>query len=95
MDYDEFVRIMIKFISRHPISIPLTKIPNPNFLLRLLNKAFERVKIEEVEVKIIDDRIVPIHKVTFLCAIVFAENPKGFQVKEPTLDEFQSFLTQI
>ena len=28
LDYDEFVRVMIEFISHHPIIVPLTKTPN-------------------------------------------------------------------
>lgn len=80
MDYDEFVRIKIEFISHHPIVVPLTKIPNPNVPLRLLHNAFERMKIEDdvLEVKITNNRIVLVHKATFLRANGIAENPKGF-----------------
>ena len=97
MDYVESMRIMIKFISLHPIVVPLTKILNPNFPLRSLHKAFERVNIEDdvLEVKITDDRIVPVHKANFLRAIGIIEKPKGFQMYEPSSKEVQSFLTQI
>ena len=83
MDYDESIRVMIKLINHHPIAIPLSKILNPNFPLRLLHKAFERVKFEDgvLEVMIKDDRIVPMHKATFLRAIDVVENPKGFQAQ--------------
>lgn len=82
VDYNNYVRIMIYFISCHPIILPLTEILNPNFHLRILHKVFEHVKIEVefLEVKITGDRIVSVHKVTFLIAIGFKENPKGFQV---------------
>lgn len=86
LDYNESVRIMIQFISIHPIAIPLKKIPNPNFPLRLLHRAFVRIKIEDgiLEVKITTDRIVLLHKSTFLRAIGVAEDPQGFLVQEPT-----------
>lgn len=82
MDYYESIIIKIDFISRHPIAVPLTKIPNPNLPFRLLHKAFDFVKFEDgiLEVKIIDDRIVLVHKVMFLRAIGVSENPQGFQV---------------
>lgn len=38
---------------------------------------------------------MPIHKCTFLKAIVGKENPKGFKVWEPTTEEFQQFLNHI
>lgn len=71
---------MIEFISRHPIVIPLTKIPNPNFPLRLLHKSFELVNFEDevFEVKITDNRTVHVHKATFLREIGVVENPQGF-----------------
>lgn len=71
MDYDEYVRIIAEFISHHPIDVPLTKIPNPDFPLRLFLKTFERVKIENgvLEVRIIDDRIMHVHKSIFLKVI--------------------------
>lgn len=64
MDYDDSIRVMIEFISRHPISVPLTKIPDPPLPFRLLHTAFERIRIEDdiLETVISDDRIVAIHK---------------------------------
>lgn len=55
------------------------------------------MKIEKfvLEVKIINDRIVVVHKATFIKAIGIPENPNGFQVHEPSSEEFQSFLSQI
>lgn len=38
---------------------------------------------------------MPIHKSTFLISIGVRENPKGFQVQEPTAKEFQQFLNHI
>ena len=83
MDYDESIRVMIEFISHHPISIPPTKTSNPQIPLGILHTAFERIKIQDgaLETKINSDRIVPISKQTFLKAIRIPENPKGFQVK--------------
>lgn len=45
---------MIEFISHDPITIPLTKIPNRKLPLRILDKAFERIKIKDdvLEVKV-------------------------------------------
>lgn len=97
MDYDESVWNMIKFISCHPMVAPLTKIPNPNFPLQLLHNTFERVKIDKdfPEVNIIADKIVPVHTSMFLNEIKILENPKGFQMQKPTVEEFQSFLSEI
>lgn len=73
--------------------------PKASFHLRLLHKAFERVKFEDgvIGCKIINDLIVPIYKESFLHAIGFAANPQGFQVVESSPKEFQSFffLNQI
>lgn len=68
--YDKSMSIMIEFISRHPIVVLINKIPNPNFPLRLLHKAFERVKIKEgvLEVKKTDYKIIPVHNANFLKA---------------------------
>lgn len=97
MDYDEFIRVMIEFISWHPISIPLTKIPDPPLPIRLLHKAFERVKIDNnvLETVICSDHFVVVHKKTFLKAIGMPENPENFKVQEPNPQEFQLFLKEI
>ena len=83
MDYNEYIWVMIEFISCHPISFPLTKIPDPPIPLRLLHTAFDRIKIEDgvLEIRIIGDRIVPVSKQTFFRAIGIPENPKGFVVQ--------------
>ena len=96
-DYDESVRVMIKFIMNHPIFVPLTKVPKPPLPLHLLHTAFTRINIDDIvlETKITSDRIVPVHKSTFLRAIGVKENTKGFKVQEPTLEEFQLFLNHI
>lgn len=68
---------MIEFISLRSIVVPLTK-------------SFERVKNEDdvLEVKIIEDMIIPVHKAAFLRAIGIIEKPKGFQVQGPSSEEF-------
>ena len=70
-DYDESIRFMIEFISRHPIIVPLMKISNPPIPLRLLHTAFDRIKIEDrvLEIRITRDRIVLVPKQMFLRAI--------------------------
>lgn len=97
MDYDESIRVMIKFIARQPLSVPLTNVPDPSLLIRLLHKAFERIIIEDyvLETVIFGDSIVPIHKKPFLVEIRMPENPQGFTVQEPTPQEFQSFVNVI
>lgn len=79
-DYDESVRVMIKFITRHPIAVPLTKTLNPNFPLHLLHKASESIKLHNdvLECLIIEDKIVLVSKETFLRAIVVSLNTEGF-----------------
>lgn len=71
MDYEESIQVTIEFNSRHPIAIPLTKMPDPPLPLRLLHIAFEHVKLEEdiLEKVISGDHIVPVRKKTFLDAI--------------------------
>lgn len=88
---------MIDFVSHHPIAIPLTKTQNPNFCLRLMHKEFERIKLNNdiLECLIINDRIIPVTKETFHQSIRVSLNPEGFQVFEPTLEEFQGFLNQM
>lgn len=88
---------MIEFISRDPIAIPLTKIPNTNSPIRFLHIAFKSVNIKNdvLECYIKDDMIILVTKATFLKAIGIYSNPKGIQVVEPTTGEFQGFLTQI
>ena len=68
MDFDEPIRVMIEFIAQYQIAVPLTKIPEPPIPFRLHRTAFEHIKIENdiLETKIPGDRIVPIHKSTFL-----------------------------
>lgn len=48
-----------------------------------------------MEVLVIDDRIIPVTKDLFLRAIGVPQNPKVFDVDEPTVAEFQAFLYQI
>lgn len=88
---------MVELIFHHPIFVPLTKIPNPPIPLRLLHTTFERIEIDNdiLETKIIGDRIVPIHKSTFLKAIGVAKDIENFKVEEPTTEEFLSFLDHI
>ena len=59
MDYDESIRVMIEFIAHHPISIPLTKVPETALPLHLLHTTFTRIKIDNdvLEFKITGDRI--------------------------------------
>lgn len=80
-DYDESVRVMIKFITRHPIAVPLTKTLNPNFLLCLSHKTFKIIKVSNdvLQCLITDDMIIPITNETFLKAIGVYPNPEGFQ----------------
>ena len=82
MDYDESIRVMIDFISRHPIYVPLTKISDPPIPLCLLHTAFDIIKIEDgvLEIRITGDYIIPVSKKTFLRDIGITENPKGFTV---------------
>ena len=47
LDYDESIRVMIGFIANHPISIPLTKIPEPPLPLHHLHRAFTCIKLED------------------------------------------------
>lgn len=63
----------------------------------MLHKPFEIVKIKDVvlEVKIIDDQTASVYKLNFHRAIGVTKNRQSFKLKEPTYDEFQSFLTQI
>ena len=97
LDYDEPIRLMIEFIAKHPISIPLAKIPKPPLALHHLPHAFTSIRLKDdtLETTIIGDRIVPIYKSTFLKAIGVKSNPRGFIVVEPTTEEFQTFLTYI
>ena len=92
MDYDESIRVMTEFISHHPIAVQLMKTPNPQLPLQILHTAFERIKIEDdvLDTKITGDMIVLVNKQTFLKAIGIPKNPKGFQVHEPTSEEFQT-----
>lgn len=71
MDYDESIQVMIEFISLHPLVVPLTKIPDPPLPLCLLHTAFERIIIEDDVLKTVisGNRIVAVHKKTFLAAI--------------------------
>ncbi|KAL7618681.1 hypothetical protein Lser_V15G04364 [Lactuca serriola] len=96
-DFDESVRVMIEFISIHPIHVPLTKIPNPKFPLSLLELAFKRVLVKDdcIEVTIIDDRVATVTKSTFLRAVGVDENPEGFVATEIAMDQFQAFLSEI
>lgn len=93
MDYGESIQVMIEFISKHPITVPHTKIPNPSLPLRILHKYFERIKIENdvLEVKIVDDKFVPVHKSIFLKEIDIPKNPKGFVFRNPQLKSFTRF----
>ena len=61
-----------------------------NFHFDFWTKAFERFKIENdvLECYITDDMIVPFSKETFLKAIGVSPNPEGYQVVEPTAEEF-------
>lgn len=88
---------MIEFISLYPITIPLTKNPNPPIPVRLLHTDFDRIKIEDgvLEIRINGDRIVLVSKQTFLKVIGIPENPKGFTIQEPTSKDFQMFLNHI
>lgn len=97
MDYDESIWVMIEFISRHPIAVPLTKIPDPPLPLRLLHTEFEKVRIENnvLETMISGEWIFTVHKKIFLDMIGMPENPKGFKVQEPSPQEFQSLLNDI
>lgn len=83
IDYDELIHVMIEFISQHPIVVPVTKTPDPQLPLSILHKAFERIKIENdiIETKLIGDKIVPMHKKTFLKAIGIPKNPKAFHIQ--------------
>ena len=85
LDFDEPIRVMIEFLTNHPIFIPLTEILDPPLPLILLHTAFTRIKINNgvLERKIIGDRIVPIHKPIFLKAISVNEDREGFKVQEP------------
>lgn len=38
---------------------------------------------------------MPVHKSTFLKVIRIRENPEGFKVQEPSIEEFQVFLNHI
>lgn len=97
MNYDESIRVMIKLISLHPISVPLTEIPDPPIPLRLLYTTFDRINIEYgvLETRITSDRIIPVHKSTFLKAIGISENPKGFKSQERLTEYFQTSLNHI
>lgn len=97
MDYVESIRVIIEFISCHPIGVPLTKIHDPPIPFYLLHIAFDRINIEDgvLETRITGDCIVPVHKSTFLKAIGIPENHKGFKVQEPTFEELQTFLSYI
>ena len=97
MDDDESIRVMIEFISHHPISVPLTNIPGPTNPLRLLHTAVDRIKIKDrvPKVTITGNRIIPVSKQTFLRAIGIPENPKVFTVQEPSSEQFQTFLNHI
>lgn len=98
MDYDKFVYVTIEFISLHPISIPLTKQPDPKFTLKLVTKAIERIRCSKgvIEVYMTEDMIVPVTMELFLRAIGIPPNSEGSVVVEPTAaTEFQGFLNQI
>lgn len=76
---------MIEFIAHHPISVPLTKILDPPIPVCLPDTPFERIKIDVdvLETKITGDRIVLIHKSTFLREISVKESPENFKFQEP------------
>lgn len=59
---------MIEFLSRHLISVPLSKEPKPKFPLQLLLKAFERVKFKGgvIETYLTNDKILHVTKEFFL-----------------------------
>ena len=84
---------MIEFISHHPIAVPFTKTPNPKLLLSIIHKALERIKIENdvLETKLVTDRIVLVHKKTFLNVIGILENPKVFEFKNLHMKNFSPF----
>lgn len=46
-NYDYYVRVIIEFISCHPIAVPWTKVPNPNFPPHFPHEAFEQIKIKK------------------------------------------------
>lgn len=88
---------MIEFISRHPITVPLKKVPDPPIPLRILHTVFERFKIKDgvLEIKTTGNWIVPVSKQTFLKPIWISKNPKDFKVQEPSSEGFQTFLNHI
>lgn len=88
---------MIEFISHHYIVVPLLKIPNSKFRLRLILTAFQQICIEDdhIEVMIIYERIVTSRRLIFLKRIGVAEYPEGYVASELVADQFQVFMNNI
>lgn len=74
---------MIEFISHHPVVVPLSKIPNPTFPLSLLPKAFESFKFKYgvLEVRITDDKIIPVDNAMFLREIGLTDTTMVFRCR--------------
>lgn len=82
---------MIEFISCHPVDVPLTKEPNPSFLLRLLTKVFECISVLEstIEVYITRYGIIEVTQVVFLKVVGILPNPYGFIIFKTIYAQFQ------
>lgn len=94
LDYDDSIRIMIEFLAHHPLSNPLTKIPDPPLHLSHIHRAFNSIKLEDDVLLnfLLDDLPIPVYKATFHRAIGISPNAPGFKVLEPTAEEFHTFL---
>lgn len=95
LDYNENLCVILEYISHHLTTIPLSKETNPKFPFRSLLKSFKIMKFKGdiLETHLKDYRIVPVIKEIFLKAVWVSPNIEAFTVIEPTIKEFQDFLT--
>ena len=90
--------MIIEFLSKHPLSFPLTKSPTnfPNRLLELAHDHLKYIKDDDtIEVRVTNLRYAPITKSIFLRAIGVPENPESFTLEKPSDDDLLSFIQQV
>ena len=96
-DYEPHIRVIIEFLSKHYLSIPLTKSPS-NFTNRLLEIAHDHLKYiketDSIKVRVTHLRYAPITKSIFLRAIGILRIPNHSPFKNPLMMIFlPSFKT--
>ena len=97
-DYESHIRVIIEFLSKHPLSVPLTKSPS-NFPNRLLELAHDHLKYiketDAIKVAVTHRRYAPITKSIFLRAIAVPQNPESFTLIKPSDDDLLSFIQDV